>query len=470
MSRLSLRLRSVVAATLGILLAVVVVGAGVDLLVSRHLHRSFDRTLHTRAVEVARLAASAPAVLTTPGALDSPLGGTQLSVEVVDRRGRIVARSLSLGGRVLPATRLLERSIANGRSGYSGLESGNEDLRAYTAPLADVGGPAAGGAVVVAASTHDLRETLASLHLFVLSAGLVAAALGALAVAILMRRALRPLEQLAESAAEVERTGDPSRRLPEPAARDEVGRLGATLNEMLASLERARDNERRFLADASHELRTPLTALRGNVAYLARHGATPELVAELEADAERLARLADDLLVLSQEEAGAPPPDVIRLDELAEAVAGQPQVVRGELEPVSVRGDRSALQRALANLIRNAELYGPPGGRITVDAQQENGVARLSVADEGPGLAADEVEQAFGRFWRRSDGKPGSGLGLAIVRATAERHGGRAYAEGSRFTIELPALRDLTIELPALRDLSGSGPTTEEQPSGKGSP
>jgi len=468
MRRLSLRLRSVVAATLAILLAVVVVGAGVDLLVSRHLHHSFDRTLHARAVEVAQLAASAPAVLTTPGALDSPLGGTQLSVEVVDRRGRIVARSLSLGGRVLPARHLLQQAIANGRSGYAGLESGNEDLRAYTAPLAEVGGPAAGGAVIVAGSTHDLHETLASLHLFVLVAGLVAAALGALAVAILMRGALRPLEQLAESAAEVERTGDPSRRLPQPTAQDEVGALAATLNEMLASLERARDAERRFLADASHELRTPLTALRGNVAYLARHGATPELVAELEADADRLARLADDLLVLSREESGSPPAEVIRLDELVEAAAEQSQVGRGALEPVSVRGDRLALERALANLIRNAELYGPAGGLITVGAEHENGVARLSVADEGPGLAPEDAERAFARFWRGRDGKPGSGLGLAIVRATAERHGGRAYAEGSRFTIELPALKP-PAEAP-LRDLSGSGPTKEEQTPGKGSP
>src|SRR5207244_4695444 len=118
---------------------------------------------------------------------------------------------------------------------------------------------------------------------------------------------LRRRGERAESAADIERTGDPRRRRPQPAARDEVGTLAATRNEMLASLERARDAERRFLADASHELRTPLTALRGNVAYLARHGATTELVAELEADAERLARLADDLLVLSREESGAPP-------------------------------------------------------------------------------------------------------------------------------------------------------------------
>jgi two-component system, OmpR family, sensor kinase len=323
-----------------------------------------------------------------------------------------------------------------------------------------VGGPAAGGAVIVAGSTHDLEETLASLHLFVLVAGLVASALGAAAVAILMTRALRPLGELAESAADVERTGDPRRRLPEPAARDEVGTLATTLNEMLASLERARDNERRFLADASHELRTPLTALRGNVDYLARHGATPELVAELEADAERLARLADDLLALSREESAGEPTEVIRLDGLVRAASG-PRVEPGALEPVAVKGDRAALERALANLVRNAELYGPEGGRITVGAEQENGVARLTVADEGAGLVPEEAERAFARFWRGAGGKPGSGLGLAIVRATAERHRGCAYAEGSRFTIELPAV--------PLRDLSGSEHRTQEQSSGKGS-
>jgi signal transduction histidine kinase len=274
---------------------------------------------------------------------------------------------------------------------------------------------------------------------------------------------LRPLGELAESAAEVERTGDPRRRLPQPAARDEVGTLAATLNEMLASLERARDNERRFLADASHELRTPLTALRGNVAYLARHGATPELVAELEADAERLARLADDLLALSQEESAGEPTEVIRLDELVRAASGS-RVEPGTVEPVAVRGDRSALERALANLVRNAELYGPEGGGITVALEQENGVARLSVADEGVGLAPEDVEHAFERFWRGAGGKPGSGLGLAIVRATAERHRGRAYAVGSRFTIELPVLAERS-----LRDLSESGPKTEEQSSRKGS-
>ena len=440
----SLRVRSVAASALAILLALVVVGVGVNVLVSRHLHRSLDRTLRARAVQVAQLSAAAPAVLTTPGALDSPVGGTQLIVEVVDKHGRIVVRSLSLGGRVLPVTTLVRAAIDRGRAGYAEADLGGDTLRVYTAPLANFGGAAAGGAVVVAASTHDLHKTLASVRLIVLLSGVAAAALAAVAVALLLRRALRPLGELAEAATEIERTGDPRRRLPEPSSTDEVGRLAETLNRMLAGLERARENERRFLADASHELRTPLTALRGNVAYLARHGAEPELVKELEHDAERLARLADDLLVLSREESAGAPSEEVRIDELARAAAADGTVEVVASEPIAVRGERAALERALSNLIENAQRYGPRGGTITVSAEVSDGLARLTVSDEGPGLDRSVAEQAFERFWRGGHGGPGSGLGLAIVRATAERHGGRAYANGARFTIELPALREFS--------------------------
>ena len=454
----SLQARAIAAAALAILIALVIVGVGVDLLVSRQLHRSLDRTLRQRAVEVSQLSASAPALLTTPGALDSPIGGTQLIVEVVDRRGRIVARSLSLGGRVLPTAPLVRSAIDRSRTGYADTRLGDERLRVYTAPLADFGGPAAGGAVVVGASTHDLNDTLASLHLFVLVSGLIAAALAALAVALLLRRALRPLGRLASAAAEIERTGDPRRRLPEPDSADEVGQLAATLNAMLGGLERARDAERRFLVDASHELRTPLTALRGNVAYLARRGATPELVADLARDAERLARLADDLLVVSREEGGSLPDEVVRLDELA-AAARDDGIDVDAPEPVPVRGDRAALERALRNLVENASRYGPVGGRVTISVERGDGHARVSVSDEGSGLGPDEAERAFERFWRGRQDGPGSGLGLAIVRATAERHGGRAYAEGSRFTIELPVLKDFSESTGRTGDELEKGPS-----------
>jgi len=435
---MSVRARSIVAAALATMIAVVVLGSVVDVVVARHLHSSLDRTLRSRAVAVAQLSASAPALLTTPGALDSPVGATQAMVEVVDRRGRIVARSLSLGGRVLPSS-LARQTIAGESGSYRTIRFGGDELRVYAAPLADVAGPAAGGAALVAASTDDISGTLDALHVATLLAALAAAAIGALAVALLMRGALGPLARLARAAGEIERTGDSKRRLPDPHRADEVGALASTLNAMLDSLDRSREAERRFLADASHELRTPLTALRGNVAHLARHGATPELVSDLEADAERLARLADDLLTLSREEGEASPGEEVRLDELALAVAAPDVDVT--VVPVTVRGDRAALERALGNLVENARRHGPAGGRVSVAVAEADGRALVSVADDGTGLGALDREHAFERFWRaRPDGR-GSGLGLSIVRATAERHGGRAFAEGSRFTIDLPVVR-----------------------------
>jgi signal transduction histidine kinase len=452
--------RSVLASVFGIVLAVIVVGAGVGVLESRDVHRSLDRSLRQRAIEVSQLSASAPALLTRAGALDTTLGGgAQVQVEVLDRRGRIVARSLSLGGRLLPARQLGARAISSGRGGYSTETSNGDRLRLYAAPLADFGGPAAGGAVVVAASERDAERTLGDLHLFLALAGVVAAALAALGVFLLLRRALRPLIRLADAAADVERTGDPRRRLPAPGTDDEVGRLAATLNAMLASLERSRELERRFLADASHELRTPLTALRGNVDYLTRHGATPEVLADLERDAERLADLADALLALSREESASRPTTVVRLDLLAAEIAqADDRVEVVSTGPASVKGEPASLERALGNLVQNARVHGSADGRIVIEVEEDGDLVSLSVTDEGQGLRPEEAKLAFQRFWRRGTDRPGSGLGLAIVRATAERHGGRAYATGARFTIELPALREL----------SGSGGTTGEEAPEKG--
>ncbi len=435
---MSIRTRTILAAAFATMIAVVVLGSAVDVVVAHHLHSSLDHTLRSRAVAVAQLSASAPALLTTPGALDSPVGATQAMVEVVDRHGRIVARSLSLGGRVLPSS-LARETIAGESGSYRTISFDDEELRVYAAPLADVSGPAAGGAALVAASTSDISDTLAALHVATVLAALAAAAIGALVVALLMRGALGPLARLARAAGEIERTGDSKRRLPDPHRADEVGALASTLNAMLASLDRSRESERRFLADASHELRTPLTALRGNVAHLARYGSTPELVSDLEADAERLARLADDLLTLSREEADASPGEDVRLDELARVVAAPDVDISAA--PVLVRGDRAALERALANLVENARRYGPADGRIAVTVAEHDGRALLSVEDEGVGVSAGDRERAFERFWRARPDGAGSGLGLSIVRATAERHGGSATVDGSRFTIELPAVR-----------------------------
>ncbi|HEX3317780.1 MAG TPA: HAMP domain-containing sensor histidine kinase [Solirubrobacteraceae bacterium] len=421
----------------------VLLGVATLALLDNQLHDTLDRSLRARAVEVARVAAATPRLLTVPGTLEGRVGSGPALVEVIDPHGRIVARSGALGGRILPAGAPLSTALRTRRPAYGDNTLGDEPVRVYAAPLGDLGGgAAAGGAVAVAGGTGDIADTLRTTRGLVAISAVAAAILAALLSVLLTRRALRPLGRLTAGAEAIARTGDPERRLPAPASQDEVRRLADTLNAMLDTLERARENERRFVADASHELRTPLTALRGNAAYVARHGAEAEVLSELDRDATRLSALLDDLLALAREDAAAARPDAeVDLDALVCGLAdGDPRVlVRGKGEPV--HGDAEALRRAVGNLLENARKHGPADGRITVDLDG----TRVSVTDEGPGLAPADAAQAFHRFWRGPGASgEGSGLGLAIVRAIAERHGGSVEVRAATFTLDLPPLRDIS--------------------------
>jgi len=247
----------------------------------------------------------------------------------------------------------------------------------------------------------------------------------------------------------IERTSDASLRLPvgERRGADEVDRLADTLNRMLSALERARDSERRFVADASHELRNPITALRGNAAYLRAHGADPAALADIHADAERLSRLLDDLLALAREDSGVVPDEPVSVADVArEAADGDAGVLVETGGPGLVRGDPGALERALRNLVENAHRHGPPSAPVRISVESIADTVVLAVTDSGAGIPPHLAEAATGRFWRGpdADAAGGSGLGLALVRATAERHGGRLVIDGSRFAIELPALKPLS--------------------------
>ncbi|HEY2319879.1 MAG TPA: HAMP domain-containing sensor histidine kinase [Solirubrobacteraceae bacterium] len=439
----SLRARITAAATAAILAAVVLFAVVTVALVDHELRASLDAALRQRAQEVAELAISTPAVLTDAGALESPVSGRQISVQVVDRRGRIVARSLNLGARVLPEDALERAARLHGRTGAEDITFGGHPLRLYVAPIADAAGPAAGGAVLVASDTSDIAHTTSRLGVLVALTGAGVVLVAALAAAALTRRGLRPLRALAAAAGEIEATADPARRLPEAATLDEIGQLTGVLNRMLASLEEARAGERRLLADASHELRTPVTALLGNVEYAARHGADPEVMDELRHDTLRLARLVDSLLALERVEEGTQTLEPLRLDHLVRETldAQDPgRVHLGGLDPVTVNGDNNALRRALGNLIENGLVHGPRGGGVTVWLERDDATARLSVVDEGKGPDPAERDRLFERFWRGGDAsdRPGSGLGLSIVAAIAEHHRGRVVVDGSTFTIELP--------------------------------
>ncbi len=431
-----LQVRVAAAAAVAIVVAVAALGVAVLARLDDQLNSALDRQLRARATEVARLAASTPQLLTEPGTLEG-LSSSPLYVQVIDRQARIVARSNALGSRVLPDAPVARQALEERTAGYATAELGPDPLRVYAAPLGELGrGEAAGGAVIVAGTTTEIEHTLDSTRRFVLIASLAAALLAAALATVLARRALRPLRDLSSGAREIERTGDAARRLPDPHTSDEVGALAHTLNAMLASLERAREAEQRFVGDASHELRTPLTALKGNLAYATRHGADPEVLADIEADAARLGLLLDDLLALAREDAAAPARgEPVDLLEVAREAAADD--VTGE-RPVTVRGERPALERALGNLVRNARTHGQ--GRVAIGVERVGDRARLTVSDEGPGLTPEQAERAFDRFWRGPNG--GSGLGLAIVKAIAERHGGGVSVAGSRFVIDLPASQD----------------------------
>jgi signal transduction histidine kinase len=440
----SLSTRLAVAATASVVVAVILLGVGARFVVSHELRSSLDSSLRQRAVDVARLAVSAPAVLDSPGALEGPSSGRQLNVEVLDRHGRIVARSLALGAKLLPTGSVADAAL-DGHSGFADFTLDGDPSRLFAAPIADAGGPAAGGAVLVAASTADIASTTHRLTVLLILVGLGAAAIGGVVATVLTRRGLRPLRELSGSATAIEEAEDPTRRLPEPASTDEIADLARTLNRMLAALDAASERERRFLAHASHELRTPLTSLSGNVSYLARHGANPELIADLEHDSSRLRALLDDLLALEREDGAARPDRPVRLDRLVAEVADEhPRASAGIDGPVTVLGEPEALRRAIENLVENAEVHGPERGAITVSLAAVNGHAELSVADQGPGFSAAAADHAFDRFWRdpAALGRPGSGLGLAIVKATAERHGGSVRAAGAAVTITLPVARE----------------------------
>ncbi len=466
----TLRARITLAAAAAILAAVVLFAVVTVLIVDHELNASLNSALRQRAVSVAQLAVSAPAVLDDPGALEGTASGRQIAVEVLDRRGGLLARSAALGAQLLPDDAVARSAIARGRPGIENVTIAGRAMRLYAAPIADAGGPASGGAVLAASDTSDIARTTGGLGAAVTLAGVIVVLLAALAAAVLTRRSLRPLGRLAAAAGEIERTADPSRRLPEPATADEVGQLTGVLNRMLSSLEQARAGERRFLADASHELRTPITALMGNVQYAARHGADAEVLADLRLDAERLARLVDSLLALERAGEAAPATEEVALSVLVAAaierfdvaggdVAGHRdgdgdrddgegegdgdrngRVIIARLDDATVLGDPAALSRAVANLIENGLVHGPAGGTVTVAVTGDSDRAIVSVSDDGPGPDAAARERLFERFWRGEDafGRPGSGLGLSIVAAIATAHGGEVTVEGSTFALALP--------------------------------
>jgi len=282
---------------------------------------------------------------------------------------------------------------------------------------------------------------------------------------LLARQGLRPVAAMRVQAERIE-AASLHERLPVGASpHDELGRLAVVFNALLERLDRAFDQQRRFMADASHELRTPVAIMRGEVEHaLSGMRTTDDLhdaLAIVREEAARMTRIVEDLFLLARADAGDQPvvPTELYLDDLAAQSARTVRTlatskgitVTCEAEPdLQLRGDETLLRRLVLNLLDNAIKYTPNGGQVSVRAWRDGSRFRLSVSDSGSGVPLESQARLFDRFYRdpdqrRDSGATGAGLGLAIVRWVARAHGGDARLAssgpaGSTFEVELESL------------------------------
>jgi heavy metal sensor kinase len=315
--------------------------------------------------------------------------------------------------------------------------------------------------VVAGESLAPVGRSVHRVLVLLLLAGPAALVLIAAGGWLVAGRALAPVRRVTRTA---ERIGvaELGGRVTVPAARDEVGELAVTFNRMLDRIQHGVEEQHRLTADTSHELRTPLAAMRSELDVSLRGDelspAAREVLESTREEVDRMSRTVDDLLVLAAADEGR----VGRLTEALDLHALAASVV-GALAPIArrngvavtveggdapVAGDPDQLRHALRNVVENALKFTPAGGHVAVTAFGDGVRSRVTVADDGPGIAPQLRERVFDRFFRvdasRTRRTGGSGLGLAIARELIEAHGGRVWAggrepAGSTFTLELPA-------------------------------
>jgi two-component system OmpR family sensor kinase len=336
-------------------------------------------------------------------------------------------------------------------------------LRVLSVPL--VVGDRPIGTLQMASNLRLVDATLNTLVTVLVFGSLIAMGIAALVVWLSTRRALTPLEAVTQTALQITRADDLSRRIfYQGPPGDEVGQLITAFNQTLARLENLFNTQRRFLADVGHELRTPLTVIKGNAELMRRMGCSDEESLEgIENEVDRLTRLVGDLLLLAQAESGKLPLDrrLVELDTLVFDALQQMRVLAherlslklGEIDQVQVCGDQDRLKQVLVNLIANAIQYSPAGGEVVVGLGKSGSRAKLTVRDNGPGIPVEDLPHVFERFYRgeksrtRSRDGKGYGLGLSIAYWIVRNHEGQIEVDskpgqGTTFCVWLPLAQD----------------------------
>lgn len=438
MSRIPIRVRLTIAFAATMTLLLVAGGIATYLAVRSQLDETIETSMTERFGTVASLALE-PGSQLPEQQLDPEEGFAQIlspGGEVLDRSG---------GPTESPLDAAMLAAAGERRIGFDREVPGVEATARVMAGPAEPGAP--GPIVVVGQSLGDRDETLSGLAGTLAIGGAVGILVASLLGYLLAGSGLRPVEAMRRQAASISLEhdgGSGKERLPLPPSRDEIRRLGVTLNEMLDRLEASFERERRFVADASHQLRTPIAVLKAEIeAALRIGGAPPEMEASLAAaleECDELAQLAEDLLLIARagESGIALDRTPVALDQLLGRVrerfeqratlGGRRLLVEAGGE-ASVPLDPQRVGQALGNLVDNALRYG--AGTVTLGARAGHEAVVLFVRDEGSGFPPELRGKEFERFSRGSVAQrtDGSGLGLAIVAAIAEAHGGEAVVE-----------------------------------------
>lgn len=379
-------------------------------------------------------------------------------IQVWGRTGELISSSLNLSGFNSP---LDPTSLNSNKPIFHDVVAGNARLRVLTVPLTVRDSDRIIGILQVASSL-SLMDRIQRVLLAILFVGAAASmTIAGLAGWYSTEQALKPLEAVTQTALQITRADDLSRRIPyEGSPDDEVGQLIHAFNQTLSRLENLFNTQRRFLADVGHELRTPLTVIKGNVDLMRRMNCTDdESMGSIESEVDRLTRLVGDLLLLAQAESGKLPlaNNLVELDTVLLEVMNQMRVLAkersqlrlSEIDQVLVCGDQDRLKQVLVNLIGNAIKYTPQGAEIAVGLAKIENKARLTVSDNGPGIPSEDLPHIFERFYRgeksrtRSRDGKGFGLGLSIAYWIVRNHGGQIDVsnrepKGTTFCVWLP--------------------------------
>jgi two-component system, OmpR family, sensor kinase len=442
LSRLPLRVRLTAAFAVAMAVVLILAGSFAYFRVRSDLDSGIDDSLDARAAAVSALVAQSDTGLSQA----RPNGDLENFAQVLTPSGHVFDASPGAEQPALSRSQLQDASSGSIRFDRSEALGTDGPVRILATPVHAQGRDLI---VVVGAETEDRNNALTELR----QAFLIGAPIGVLLAAgigyLLATLALAPVERMRRRA-ETITLDRGEQRLPLPPASDEIRRLGETLNAMLDRLDESFRRERRFVAEASHELRTPITVLKSELEVALRTSKLPpdELRAVRSAleEADRLARLAEDLLILARADEGRLPvrrerTDIAELIDRATRPFEPGAEKLGREISIDAAGDLQAsldplrVEQALRNLIDNSLRHG--AGTVRVSAAAQDGALVLTVTDEGSGFGPEDRGHAFERFARGREERAGTGtgLGLAIVRAIAEAHGGTAEivaSDGSR--------------------------------------